>query len=232
MSLPLRLPYSSPARRLRAVLLFPCFCAPLTPPPSPACSQDPDSDTDGGASSEGCPLDDAWLYVPGGRGRAFSGCAGASTRQGWAGPGPLSLPHVPPPKPGPPSNVAPGPLSRGCVRRPQPTRPPLLNRRPSAAKGSWPAKDRQPGILGGKEPESSVSSRKEYDRLWRIGQFAPPTLPAPRAAARGVAASRGEAPGGKKSAKVCQPASASQEKNPATCRKIVLEVKKGVGKPR
>ncbi|EDL94895.1 rCG20318 [Rattus norvegicus] len=86
MSLPLRLPYCSPARRLRAVLLFPYFCAPVTPPPSPVCSQEPDSEPES-CTPENYTEEDAWLCAGSQWGPVLSGSVGA-VPQSWAWPGP------------------------------------------------------------------------------------------------------------------------------------------------
>lgn len=229
MSLPLRLPYCSPARRLRAVLLFPCFRAPVTPPPSPACSQEPEAEPDGGAP-EGGAEEEAWLSAAG-PGRRSAG----AVPHGWAGSGPPGAPHGaqarPRPRPGPPPSAAPAPPASASPLavswRSQSIRPSLLGRRPAVAQGLRRARDRPagasgPAAAGGKEPELRVQN----DRRWRTVEEAP--VPRPLAV-RGVAG-RGAYPG-KRSGKPSKPASASPEKLQGTCKKVTLEFR-GVDKAR
>ncbi|XP_005082483.1 uncharacterized protein LOC101829285 [Mesocricetus auratus] len=234
MSLPLRLPYCSPARRLRAVLLFPCFRAPVTPPPSPACSQDPDSESEGG-TPESYAEEEAWLNSSGHWGRVLSGGVGAIP-QGWAWPGSPSFQqapqprHRPPPQPAavPASCAAPSP--NAVAWRSQPIRPAVLGRRPSVAQGPRRAKERQPGTVnaGAKEPELRVNIQNER----RLRSMEEPTLafPVPRTLAfRGVAG-RNQCPG-KRSGKLSKPPSASPEKYQGSCSRVTLEFK-GAEKPR
>ncbi|CAH6789625.1 uncharacterized protein LOC127223734 [Phodopus roborovskii] len=235
MSLPLRLPYCSPARRLRAVLLFPCFRAPVTPPPSPVCSQEPDSEPEGG-TPESYAEEEAWLYSSGHWGRVLSGGVGAIP-QGWAWPGSPSVQlapqprHRPPPPPTaiPASSAATSPITVSW-RSSQSIRPIVLGRRPSVAQGPRRAKERQPGTAstGGKEPELRVNIQNE--RRLRSVEEPAPYLPVPRTLAfRGVAG-RGLCPG-KRTGKLGKPASASPEKYQGSCRRVTLEFK-GVEKPR
>lgn len=229
MSLPLRLPYCSPARRLRAVLLFPYFRAPVTPPPSPVCSQEPDSDPESG-TSESYTEDDAWL------------CAGSqwgpvgAVPQSWAWSGPPNAPQTPQPRPRPPPSTPVAASSSAASPgtmfwNPQSIRPPVLCRpRPPVAQGPRRAKERQAGTAnaGGKELELGVYSQNE--RRLRNMEGPTPALPVPRTLSiRGVAG-RGMCPV-KRSVKLSKPTSALPEKYQGRCRRVTLEFK-GVEKPR
>ncbi|MEJ1270513.1 uncharacterized protein LOC100773462 [Cricetulus griseus] len=235
MSLPLRLPYCSPARRLRAVLLFPYFRAPVTPPPSPVCSQEPDSELEGG-SPESCAEEEVWLYSSGHWGRVLSGGVGAIP-QGWAWPGSPSGPPAPQPRHRPSTQPTPV-LAPSAATSPiavswhsQSIRPAVLGRRPSVAQSPRRAKERQPGTAsaGGKEPEFRVVNIHN-ERRWRSLEEPNPAFSVPRTLAiRGVA-SRSLCPG-KRSGKLNKPASASPEKYQGSCRTVTLEFK-GVEKPR
>ncbi|XP_052056460.1 translation initiation factor IF-2-like [Apodemus sylvaticus] len=233
MSLPLRLPYCSPARRLRAVLLFPYFRAPVTPPPSPACSQEPDSEPEGG-TPESYTEDDAWLCAGSHWGPVLNGSVGA-VPQSWAWSGPPNTPQAPQPRHRPPPTAVPASYaatSPGTMFwNPQSIRPPVLGRpRPSVAQSPRRAKERQPGTAsaGGKEPELCVNSQNE--RRWRSMEGPTPGLPVPRTLSiRGVAG-RGMSPV-KRSGKLSKPASALPEKYQGRCRRVTLEFK-GVEKPR
>lgn len=234
MSLPLRLPYCSPARRLRAVLLFPYFRAPITPPPSPACAQEPDSEPEGG-TPESYAEEEAWLYSGCHWGRVLRGSVGAIP-QGWAWPGAPGIQQAPQPRhlPPPPPSAAPAPspdTSPIAVSwRSQSIRPTVLGRRPSLTQGTRRAKERQPGTAsaGGKEPEPRVNSQNE-GRLRNVGEPTP-ALPVPRTLAfRGVAGR--SLCSGKRSGKLSKPASTSPEKYQGSCRRVTLEFK-GVEKPR
>lgn len=234
MSLPLRLPYCSPARRLRAVLLFPYFRAPVTPPPSPVCSQEPDSDTESG-TPESYTEEDAWLCAGSQWGPLLSGSVGA-VPQSWAWSGPPNAPQTPQPRPRPPpptpvaassSAASPGVM----FWNPQSIRPPVLGRpRPPVAQGPRRAKERQAGTAsaGGKELELGVYSQNE--RRLRNMEGPTPALPVPRTLSiRGVAG-RGMCPV-KRSGKLSKPTSALPEKYQGRCRRVTLEFK-GVEKPR
>lgn len=233
MSLPLRLPYCSPARRLRAVLLFPYFRNPVTPPPSPACSQEPDSEPEGG-TPESYTEEDAWLCAGSHWGPVLSSSVG-SVPQSWAWPGPSNAPQVPQPRHRPSPTGIPASsaaTSPGAMFwSPQSIRPPVLGRpRPTVAQGSRRAKERQPGIssTGGKEPELGVNSLSE--RRLRSVDEPTPAFPVPRTLSiRGVAG-RGMCPV-KRSGKLSKPASALPEKYQGRCRRVTLEFK-GVEKPR
>lgn len=230
MSLPLRLPYCSPAQRLRAVLLFPYyFRAPDTPPPSPACSQEPDSESEGG-TPESYTEEDRWFCAGSHWGPALNGSGGA-VPQSWAWPGPPNAwqpPYRPPPT-AVPASTATSPSA--MIWNPKSIRPPVLGRpRPSLAQGPRRAKERQPGTssAGGKEPELGWNSQNE--RRLRSMEGPTPALSAPRTLSiRGVSG-RGMSPV-KRSGKLSKPASALPEKYQGRCRRMTLEFK-GVEKPR
>ncbi|KAH0507034.1 hypothetical protein LTLLF_170860 [Microtus ochrogaster] len=216
MSLPLRLPYCSPARRLRAVLLFPYFRAPVTPPPSPACSQEPDYEPEGG-TPESYAEEEAWLPSSGHRGRM------GAIRQSRAWPGQSSVQQAPQPRQRPP------PSSQIAVSfRSQSIRPKVLGRRPLVAQGPRRAKDRQLGTASAKDVEFRMNSQNE--RRLRSIEEPMPGLPVPRSLAfRGVPG-RSLCPG-KRNGKLSKSASASPEKYQGTCRRVTLEFK-GVEKLR
>lgn len=234
MSLPLRLPYSSPARRLRAVLLLPYFRAPVTPPPSPVWSPELDSEKEGSSPEGGSEEEAAWVCARGNWGRVLSGSVRV-TPQGWASVVPQSTHHALrawPKLPGPLPVAAASPSSprvgsRCSARIPQPTRPALLCRRPSAPHGPGRAKDRQPGAsgrasTGRREPEPRINSQIEWG--WRTMERKTPPLPAPLTlASRGVTG-RSACP--RKSRKLGKMSSASPEKYQGNCKKVSLEHKK------
>ncbi|XP_038205317.1 uncharacterized protein LOC119827586 [Arvicola amphibius] len=227
MSLPLRLPYCSPARRLRAVLLFPYFRAPVTPPPSPACSQEPDSEPESG-TPESYAKEEAWLPSSGHWGRV------GAIPQGWAWPGQPSVQQAPQPRhrhPPPPTVARAPPSASSQIAvsfRSQSIRPTVLGRRPLVAQGPRRTKDRQLGTASAKDVEFRVNSQNE--RRLRSVEEPTPGLPVPRSLAiRGV-------PGyslypGKRNGKLSKSASASPEKYQRTCRRVTLEFK-GVEKLR
>ncbi|XP_055465223.1 actin nucleation-promoting factor WASL-like [Psammomys obesus] len=227
MSLPLRLPYCSPARRLRAALLYPYFRAPATPPPSPAYSQEPDSELEG-CTPESYPEEEARHYEGGRWGRVMSGPPSCPpTSQPWH--------RQPPPPPPPPPHIAapdPPPASPQVAVpwRSHSIRPTVLGRRPSVAQGPRRAKERQPGTAsaGGKEQELRVSSQTE----WRLRSLEEPTLEAlvPRTWPIGGVSGRSMCPG-KRNGKLSRPAWASPEKYQGSCRRVTLDFKV-VEKPR
>lgn len=229
MSLPLRLPYCSPAQRLRAVLLYPYFRAPVTPPPSPVCSQDPDSEPEGG-TPESYTEEDA-LFCTGSHWEPVLNSSVGAVPQSWAWPGPAnaSQPRYRPPPTAVPASAATSPGA--MFWNPLSIRPPVLGRpRPSVAQGPRRAKERQLGTAsaGGKEPELGLNSQNEL-RL-RSMEGPTPALPVPRTLSiRGVSG-RGMSPV-KRSGKLSKPASALPEKYQGRCRRVTLEFK-GVEKPR
>lgn len=232
MSLPVRLPYCSPARRLRAVLLFPCFRAPVTPPPSPACLQELDPEPEG-STPESYTEEEGWLHSGCHLGHVLSGSLGA-VPQGWAWSFPRNVPKAPQPRYRSPAPASPAPspaASRITVSwRSQSIRPAVLGRRPSVAQGPRRAKERQPvtASAGGKEPELCVNCQKEW-RLRNVEEPIPGLQVSRTLPIRGVSG-RGLCPG-KRNAKLSKPATASPEKNQGSCSRVTLEFK-GVEKPR
>ena len=225
---------SGPAPWARAVLLYPYFRDPVTPPTSPTCSQEPDSDPEGG-TPESYSEEDAWLCESSHWGPVLKGSVGA-VPQSWAWPGPPNAPQAPQPRHRPPPNAVPASpaATSPCAMfwSPQSIRPPVLGRpRPSVAQGPRRAKERQPGTAsaGGKEPELGLNSQNE--RRLRSMEGPTPALPIPRTLSiRGVTTGRGMSPV-KRSGKLSKPASALPEKYQGRYRRMTLEFK-GVEKPR
>lgn len=212
------------------MLLFPYFRAPVTPPPSPACSQEPDSEPES-STPESYTEEDSWLCAGSHWGPGLNSSVGA-VPQSWAWPGPPNAPqprHRPPPTTVQTSSVATSPGT--MFWSPQSIRPPVLGRpRPSVAQSPRRAKERQPGTASasGKEPELGLYSQNE--RRWRSMEGPTSGLPVPRTLSiRGVAG-RGMSPV-KRSGKLSKPSSALPEKYQGRCRRVTLEFK-GVEKPR
>ncbi|KAL1769814.1 hypothetical protein HispidOSU_014866 [Sigmodon hispidus] len=234
MSLPLRLPYCSPARRLRAVLLFPYFRAPVTPPPSPAYSLEPDSEPEGG-TQESYAEEEGWLHSSGHWRRVLGSSVGANP-QGWAWPGPQISQQAPQPRarppPAPTAALVPSPATSpiSVSWRSQSIRPSVTGRRPSVAQGPRRAKERQPGTTstGRKEFEFRVNNQNER-RLRNVQEQPTSSLPVPRTLAIKGVAGRSLCPG-KRSGKLSKSASTSPEKYQGSCRRVTLEFR--VEKPK
>lgn len=215
------------------MLLFPYFCAPATPPPSPACSQELDSEPEGG-TPESYSEEEAWLCAGSHWGPVLSSNKG-TVPQSWAWPGPLNAPQTPQPRHRPPPTSASASSTAnspgGMFWNPQSIRPPVLGRpRPTVAQSPRRAKERQPGTAsaGGKEPELGVNSQNEW-RL-RIMEGPTPALPVPRTLSIRGEASRGMCPV-KRGGKLSKSASALPEKYQERCRRVTLEFRR-VEKPR
>lgn len=208
------------------MLLFPYFCAPVTPPPSPACSQEPDSEPEGGTQESYA--EEARLPSRGHWGRV------GAIPQGWAWSGQSKVQQAPQSRHRPPHppTVAQAPSSASsqvaASFRSQSIRPTVLGRRPLLTQGPRRAKDRQFGTASAKDFEFRVNSQNE--RRLRSVEEPTPGLPVPRSLAiRGVPG-RNLCPG-KRNGKLSKSASASPEKYQGTCRRVTLEFK-GVEKLR
>ncbi|XP_012870445.1 PREDICTED: uncharacterized protein LOC105984713 [Dipodomys ordii] len=186
MSLPLWLPNSSPAPRVREVLR-----APVTPPSSPVAISDARHKRD---SSEGCLEEEVGEETWVGALRRDLSCSARTTVQGWAPARPSGTCYVPSswPRAGPPgcppaiaglapravsqctarippaiAGSAPRAVSQCTARIPQPMGPALLSRRPSVPLGHRQVEERQPVLSktvssGGREPQPRQNSRIEW----------------------------------------------------------------------
>ncbi|XP_042537463.1 synapsin-1-like [Dipodomys spectabilis] len=219
MSLPLRLPNSSPAPRVREVLR-----APVTPPPSPVATSDEEVG------------EETWVGAP----RRDLSCSARTTVQGWAPARPSGTCYVPSswPRAGPPgcppaiAGSAPRAVSQCTARIPQPTGPALLSRRPSVPQGHRQVEERQPVLSetassGGREPQPRQNSRIEWT-CRSTGRRATPTPVPLHLASRGFSG-HCTSPR-KKCRKLVKLPSGSKDKYKENYKKI--RIHKGVESPR